>query len=78
MYPPILREEILNLKPIKGDHILVYQTSTSNSNLFQILNDINEKFIVYGFDTDKVEKILHIVSSTKISFSVTLVLVKQY
>jgi uncharacterized protein (TIGR00661 family) len=56
MYPPILREEILSLKPIKGDHILVYQTSTSNSNLFQILTEINEKFIVYGFDMEKVEK----------------------
>ncbi len=56
MYPPILREEILSLKPIIGDHILVYQTSTSNSNLFQILTEINEKFIVYGFDMEKVEK----------------------
>ena len=56
MFPPILREEILNLKPVKGDHVLVYQTSTSNSELIQILTDIDEKFIVYGFDVEKVDK----------------------
>ncbi len=56
IFPPILREEILNLNPVKGDHVLVYQTSTSNSKLIQILSDIDEKFIVYGFDVEKVEK----------------------
>ena len=30
MFPPILREEILDLEPSKGEHVLVYQTSTSN------------------------------------------------
>ncbi len=56
MFPPILREEILSLKPVNGGHVLVYQTSTSNSKLIQTLKEIDEKFIVYGFDTDKVEK----------------------
>jgi uncharacterized protein (TIGR00661 family) len=56
MYPPILRKEILNLEPVKGDHVLVYQTSTSNSKLIEILKDINENFIVYGFDMEKVDK----------------------
>jgi uncharacterized protein (TIGR00661 family) len=56
MYPPILRKEILDIEPVKGDHVLVYQTSTSNSKLIEILKDINENFIVYGFDTEKVDK----------------------
>jgi uncharacterized protein (TIGR00661 family) len=56
MFPPILREEILNLKPVKGEHVLVYQTSTSNSELIQTLKDIDENFIVYGFDSEKVDK----------------------
>ena len=56
MYPPILRKEILDIEPVKGDHVLVYQTSTSNSKLIEILKDINENFIVYGFDMEKVDK----------------------
>ena len=56
MFPPILREEILNLEPFKGEHVLVYQTSTSNSKLIETLKEIDEKFIVYGFDLEKVEK----------------------
>jgi len=56
IFPPILREEILNLEPVKGDHILVYQTSTSNLELLKILNGMDEKFILYGFNEDKVEE----------------------
>jgi uncharacterized protein (TIGR00661 family) len=56
IFPPILREEILNLKPTKGDHVLVYQTSTSNKNLIEILKKINENFIVYGFEMEKKDK----------------------
>ena len=50
---PILRESILEAKPKKGDYILVYQTSTSNQDLFEFLKNIDEKFIVYGFNEDK-------------------------
>jgi len=55
IFPPILREEILNLNPVKGDHVLVYQTSKSNLELLELLNQIDEKFILYGFDQEKVE-----------------------
>jgi uncharacterized protein (TIGR00661 family) len=55
IFPPILRDEILNLKPDIGDHVLVYQTSTSNLELIEILKKIDEKFIIYGFDVEKVE-----------------------
>jgi uncharacterized protein (TIGR00661 family) len=56
MFPPILRKEILDLKPVKGVHVLVYQTSTSNSKLIETLKGIDEKFIVYGFDIEKIDK----------------------
>ena len=49
LFPPILRENILKTKPSKGEHILVYQTSKSNPGLLDVLKNINEKFIVYGF-----------------------------
>lgn len=56
LYPPVLRNEILNLKPFNGDHVLVYQTSDSNSKLIDILKSLDEKFIIYGFDTEKEEE----------------------
>ncbi len=55
LYPPVLREEILNLKPFNGDHVLVYQTSDSNSELIDILKSLDEKFIIYGFGIEKEE-----------------------
>lgn len=55
MFPPILRDEILNINPIKEDHILVYQTSTSNSKLIEILKEVDENFIIYGFDCEKTD-----------------------
>lgn len=48
-FPPVLREEIMNLKPYKGDHVLVYQTSDSNWKLLEILKKFDDEFIVYGF-----------------------------
>ena len=49
LYPPILRENILNANASKGNHVLVYQTSKANPDLLNILEKIDEKFIVYGF-----------------------------
>lgn len=55
LYPPVLRNKILNLKPYTGDHILVYQTSDSNLELIDILKSLNERFIIYGFNMEKDE-----------------------
>ncbi|MDI9614289.1 MJ1255/VC2487 family glycosyltransferase [Methanothermobacter sp.] len=55
MYPPVLREDIMNLDPYYGDHVLVYQTSRSNRRLIEILKSLDRKFIVYGFDRDEVD-----------------------
>lgn len=51
LVPPILRKAILEAKPNahRGDHVLVYQTSTSDTSLIPTLNSVtNERFIVYG------------------------------
>jgi len=49
--PPILREKIIKAKVSNGNHIVVYQTSTSQKNLIKILRSIHDdKFHVYGFN----------------------------
>lgn len=54
IYPPVIREEIMKLKPCDGDHIIVYQTSKESIKLVRRLKSIkNEKFIVYGFNESK-------------------------
>lgn len=53
IYPPILRDEILKLKPKNGEHILVYQTSESNVDLLNLLKEFEYKFIFYGFHEEK-------------------------
>ena len=50
IFPPVLREEILKIKPKKKMNILVYQTYKSNKKLIPILFETNENFIVYGFN----------------------------
>lgn len=52
IYPPVLRKEILELKCNEGEHILVYQTSSSSINLMEELKEIDEEFILYGFNKD--------------------------
>lgn len=53
MFPPVLRENVMQLKPVEGNHILVYQTSDSNLELLKILKDFNYNFIVYGFNKNE-------------------------
>ena len=53
LFPPILRKEVLGLQPTRGNHILVYQTSTSNQRLLTLLEQIPEQFVIYGYNQDK-------------------------
>ncbi len=49
LVPPILRKAIMDTKPTVGEHVIVYQTSTSDDSLVPSLNELREhKFIVYG------------------------------
>lgn len=56
LFPPILRKEILELKPESLEYIIVYQTSSTNLKLISELKKINYKFVVYGFDINKKDK----------------------
>lgn len=47
IFPPILRQEILDAKPTDGEHVLVYMTSALKF-LPDVLEKIDQQFIVYG------------------------------
>jgi uncharacterized protein (TIGR00661 family) len=49
LFPPILRQEILEAKPYPGEHVLVYVTSPSGG-LVTLLKQVRCRFIAYGFD----------------------------
>ena len=51
LFPPILRQEILNATPSEGDHVLVYVTSPAPA-LARLLNSVRGRFIAYGFGRD--------------------------
>jgi uncharacterized protein (TIGR00661 family) len=54
LVPPILRDAILKARPTEGEHVLVYQTSTSDTRLLDVLNDMApQKFVVYGLRRDE-------------------------
>ncbi|MBW3020233.1 hypothetical protein KY334_02975 [Candidatus Woesearchaeota archaeon] len=60
IFLPILREEILKLKPKNGNHIVVYMTSSHyDKELIKIFSKFKENFIVYGFN--KSEKINNVI-----------------
>ena len=50
--PSILRDEILAAKSEPGEHLLVYQTSTSAGDLPELLKATGRKCKVYGFKRD--------------------------
>ena len=52
--PPIVRDAIQQARPTRGNHILVYQTSSSLAGMKQILQGIKGlSFYVYGFNKDE-------------------------
>lgn len=52
LHPPILRDEILRAKSEPGEHLLVYQTSTSNAALPDILKRTGIPCRIYGLRRD--------------------------
>ena len=53
---PLIQDGILKEKPTRGNHIFVYQTSTSTKSMCNVLKKIDKKFIIYGFNTNSVDK----------------------
>ena len=58
LHPPILRPEILAAKPAPGEHLLVYQTSTSNTALPDILRRTGRECRIYGLRRDLKEEVV--------------------
>jgi uncharacterized protein (TIGR00661 family) len=58
LHPPILRPEILAARPEPGRHLLVYQTSTSNKALPEILKRCGRECRVYGLRRDLTEEVI--------------------
>lgn len=52
LHPPILRPEIVAARPEPGEHLLVYQTSTSNTGLPEILKQSGRECRIYGLRRD--------------------------
>lgn len=48
LFPPLLRQEILNAVPTEGEHVLVYVTSPAPA-LGRLLNSVRCQFTAYGF-----------------------------
>jgi uncharacterized protein (TIGR00661 family) len=52
LHPPVLRPEILAARAEPGEHLLVYQTSTSNAALPEILRRCGRECRIYGLRRD--------------------------
>ena len=55
LFPPLLRQEILDATPTQGDHVLVYVTSPAPA-LAKLLAAVRCRFIAYGFGREGEEK----------------------
>lgn len=58
LVPSILRPEILAAQSTQGDHLLVYQTATSNSALPQLLKKVGLPCRIYGLRRDLKEDVV--------------------
>ncbi|MFH1511383.1 MAG: glycosyltransferase family protein, partial [Candidatus Woesearchaeota archaeon] len=57
LVPSLVRDKIVKAKTGQEDYLLVYQTSQSNTAMFDILKSFErEKFVIYGFNIQKKEK----------------------
>jgi len=67
IFPPILREAVLQTKPRTGDYILVYLTSGFNK-LTRLLETVNKKFIIYGLNREEKRNNLIVKKSSRKGF----------
>lgn len=51
LFPPLLRQEILEASPTQAEHVLVYVTSPAPA-LAKVLSTVRGRFIAYGFGRD--------------------------
>ena len=58
LVPPVLRREILEARPERGEHLLVYQTAEGNTELPRALAGTGLPCRVYGFRRDLAEDLV--------------------
>jgi len=69
LVPPILREAILEARPGRGEHILVYQTATSQDDLIQGLQRVKgQSFRVYGFNREETHGLVQLKAFSEAGF----------
>jgi len=68
LFPPILRESVLELRPTKKEHILVYLTSGFDSLIDTLKYFPREQFYVYGYDKEETRENLHYRPFSKAGF----------
>jgi uncharacterized protein (TIGR00661 family) len=56
LFPPILRQEILDTTPTRGDHLLVYQTGEGFEFLSDVLRDTGMECRIYGMRRELTEE----------------------
>ncbi|MFH0785250.1 MAG: glycosyltransferase family protein [Pseudomonadota bacterium] len=49
VFPPILRKDIMDVRPSDGEHVFVYQTSPTFTKLIPELEKSANRYIVYGY-----------------------------
>lgn len=58
LVPPILRKVVLDAEPVRGDHLLVYQTSETFSGLPKLLAKLDRPVRIYGLRRDLEEDLV--------------------
>ena len=57
LHPPILRPDILAARPERGEHLLVYQTYTTNEELPEMLSRLGVECRIYGLRRELREEV---------------------
>jgi uncharacterized protein (TIGR00661 family) len=53
--PPVLREDVVRIRPSSGEHAVVYLRGISPAWLRELLQGRARRFVVYGFDVEREE-----------------------
>jgi len=70
---PVIRDYFYTNNKNEKDFILVYQTSKSNTALFQVLKQTNREYVIYGFNEDRKEGNLLFCKAGKEEFAADLI-----
>ena len=54
LFPPLLRRQILDARPVEGEHVLVYVTSPAPA-LAKLLSSVRCRLVAYGFGREGIE-----------------------